>query len=236
MPWSTRLRYQVSLRNWGDAFFMENAQLLYLFAESSIMTISIQTSTMEKLCVRLLFVCQLFAACTQGGIFASKKSEPFSLTQAFDSLQVDSANCWLEIEKSAYVLRVKADTLTIREYPVVFGLNSLTDKRQEGDRGTPEGSFRIRDHYPHAKWRYFLWIDYPTADSWRKHEEAKAAGTIPPQAQIGGEIGIHGVPDGFDYLIPRRQNWTLGCISMNNADLTELYPYVYKGMRVVILP
>ena len=104
------------------------------------------------------------------------------------------------------------------------------------DRCTPEGKFGIRDLYPHKSWNYFIWIDYPTEDSWKKHREAKAAGLIPQDATIGGEIGIHGVPEGYDYAIDHKMNWTWGCISMKNADVAELYEWARKGMSVVIEP
>jgi murein L,D-transpeptidase YafK len=104
----------------------------------------------------------------------------------------------------------------------------------QGDQCTPEGNFKIRGFYPHAKWSKFIWIDYPNDQSWSKHNEARQNGKIPENAKIGGEIGIHGVPEGYDYAIERKMNWTLGCISMTNEDVNEIYPYVFEGMTVQI--
>ncbi|MEL6652101.1 MAG: L,D-transpeptidase, partial [Bacteroidota bacterium] len=59
-------------------------------------------------------------------------------------------------------------------------------------------------------------------------------GSISSTAKIGGEIGIHGVPLGYDYAIDEQMNWTLGCISLRNADLEELIPLVEVGMKVLI--
>ena len=115
---------------------------------------------------------------------------------------------------------------------VLFDLNAHA--LQQGDRRTPEGRFKVRAHYDHAKWRYFIWLDYPNEDSWAKHNAAKASGEITQEASIGGEIGIHGVPEGYDYAIDERMNWTLGCISLRNADLEELIPLVEVGTKIEI--
>lgn len=138
------------------------------------------------------------------------------------------------INKAAYYLEVRYDTMTLKRYPVVFGKDPVNDKLQEGDRRTPEGSFKVRAHYDHAKWRYFIWLDYPNETSWAKHKAAKAAGQITQDASIGGEIGIHGVPEDYDYAIDERMNWTLGCISLRNADLEELIPLLEVGMQITI--
>ena len=77
-------------------------------------------------------------------------------------------------------------------------------------------------------------IDYPTKESWKKFEANKAHGRIPPDATIGGGIGIHGVPKNKHYLIDKGINWTLGCISLTNEDIDEIYSYVDIGTKVTI--
>jgi len=104
----------------------------------------------------------------------------------------------------------------------------------QGDKRTPEGAFKVRAYYPHDEWEKFVWINYPTSESYEKHNRAKANGQIPSSASIGGSIGIHGVPDNKNYAITERQNWTLGCIAMKNQDINELYPFVRKDMAITI--
>ncbi|MFT5618326.1 MAG: lipoprotein-anchoring transpeptidase ErfK/SrfK, partial [Arenicella sp.] len=87
---------------------------------------------------------------------------------------------------------------------------------------------------PHKSWAKFLWLDYPNKESWKKHRQAKANGTIPQNATIGGEIGIHGVPEGYDHAIAQKQNWTLGCISLTRPAINEIYNYVKAGTVVEI--
>jgi len=59
-------------------------------------------------------------------------------------------------------------------------------------------------------------------------------GLIPKKATIGGEIGIHGVPKGYDYLIDEKENWTLGCISLKTNDINELYDAVSYHTKIYI--
>lgn len=153
------------------------------------------------------------------------KNYSFDLADLIDSLNVSTDSISIWIDKSDYVLAVKAGRTVVKEYPVVFGGNPLDDKLRQGDSCTPEGDFRIVSKYPHRSWSKFIWINYPTNDSWRRHNRAKREGLIPEEAGIGGEIGIHGVPKGMDFLIDRKSNWTLGCISLKNSDVNEIYPY-----------
>ncbi|MEO1414557.1 MAG: L,D-transpeptidase [Bacteroidota bacterium] len=144
------------------------------------------------------------------------------------------ADAWIHIQKHAFTLSLMKGDSVCQTFPVVLGSDPVGDKRREGDKRTPEGTFAIRDLYPHARWTYFIWIDYPTADSWSKHQAAKERREIPQDAKIGGEIGIHGVPVGTDFMIDQGINWTLGCISLKNKDVKIVYAFAKKGMKVVI--
>jgi len=157
-----------------------------------------------------------------------------SASKLIDSLAIKKSDLSINIDKSEYKLKLVSKANVIKEYPVVFGTNPVDDKLMEGDRSTPEGTFKIRDHYPHASWSKFIWIDYPTKDSWKKHNEAKQNNKIPQNATIGGEVGIHGVPKGKDALIDKKVNWTWGCISLKNKDINDLYKVVFKGMTIII--
>lgn len=148
---------------------------------------------------------------------------------------LESARTSILIEKSEYRLTLYLDTTAIKQYPCVFGFNPTDDKRMEGDGCTPEGKFKLRSIYPHDKWSRFMWVDYPTAESEEKHAASKAAGEIPASATIGGEIGIHGTPAGLGPMIDIKDNWTLGCISLKNRDVEELYENVQVGTPVEIL-
>jgi lipoprotein-anchoring transpeptidase ErfK/SrfK len=141
---------------------------------------------------------------------------------------------YLIIDKSDYELNVYDDKGWFATYPVVFGNNSLDDKRMEGDRCTPEGNFHIMSKKVHDKWDRFIALDYPTKDSYEKFRERKSRGEIPASARIGGGVGIHGTWPNDDYIIDRYKNWTNGCISMKNKDVEDLYSYLPVGTSVVI--
>ncbi len=139
------------------------------------------------------------------------------------------------IEKSQYRLTVYYDQKNIKSYKVVFGGAPQGDKRREGDLKTPEGLLTIQDKYPHPDWSKFLWLDYPNAQSECKHQRAKQTGEIPWNSTIGGEVGIHGVPQLGDRLIDDRKNWTWGCPSLKTNDINELYDVVQIGTIVEIV-
>lgn len=138
------------------------------------------------------------------------------------------------IDKSDYELNVYDDEGWYATYPVVFGNNGLADKKMQGDKNTPEGIFHISTKRVHEKWCRFLSIDYPNKESHEKFNQRKQRGEIPANANIGGGIGIHGTWPHEDFMIDRYKNWTLGCISMKNDDVKELYSFVKPGTKVTI--
>jgi murein L,D-transpeptidase YafK len=138
------------------------------------------------------------------------------------------------IDKSDYELSVYDQKGWYATYPVVFGNNSLDDKKMEGDKNTPEGSFRITNKKVHDKWYRFLALDYPTKESWDRFKQRKEKGEIPANASIGGAIGIHGTWPNEDFVIDKYKNWTMGCISMKRSEVLELYGFTSVGTSVTI--
>src|SRR5687767_2532718 len=59
---------------------------------------------------------------------------------------------YIIIDKSDYELHVYDDKGWYATYPVVFGNSSLADKKMEGDKNTPEGTFKIVSKRIHEKW------------------------------------------------------------------------------------
>ncbi len=170
-------------------------------------------------------------ACNSVGEF---KNADKPLTDLVKELRLENQSFSILIEKRAYRLSMLVNGEIIKQYPVVFGPNAIDDKLMQGDGCTPEGKLKIQSKYPHKSWAKFLWLDYPNKKSWEKHKQAKADGKIPQDAKIGGEIGIHGVPEGYDHAIDQKQNWTLGCISLTRPAINEIYQYVKAGTIVEI--
>jgi murein L,D-transpeptidase YafK len=179
-----------------------------------------------------IFLLLLFLSCNAQ--VEPYKNYRYSLSELIRSDHADADGISILIDKSEYKLYVRIDTVVLKEYPVVFGKKENNDKLMQGDKCTPEGHFKIISKYPHKSWSKFIWLNYPNEESWKKHNEAIIAGKIPKDADIGGEVGIHGVPKGMDYLIDAGYNWTLGCISMKNRDVDEIYPYITTSTDIEI--
>lgn len=64
-------------------------------------------------------------------------------------------------------------------------------------------------------------------------QQGKSLGIIPKNADIGGEIGIHGVVEGRDYLVSGGIPWTKGCISLKNSHIAELYAIVGSNSTII---
>ena len=169
-------------------------------------------------------------ASTSTNVVAEKKaSRRFSVNSAGPV-----GNISIVIDKSDYELSVYDDKGWYATYPVVFGNNSLADKKMEGDKNTPEGNFKVIHKKNHAKWHKFIGINYPTKESYEKFAERKRRGEIPASASIGGAIGIHGTWPNEDFVIDRYKNWTLGCISMKRKEVEEIYNFTPVGSSVTI--
>lgn len=141
---------------------------------------------------------------------------------------------YIVVDKRRYELSVYDAKGWFATYPVVFGNNSLEDKKMEGDRNTPEGQFRINAKRPHAKWDRFISIDYPNQESLAKFNMRKQRGEIPGWARPGGAIGIHGTWPNEDFVVDKFKNWTAGCISLKRRDVQDLYSYIPVGTPVII--
>jgi murein L,D-transpeptidase YafK len=157
-----------------------------------------------------------------------------SLQRIIDSLKLNKTHAKIQVSKLKYTLSISIDSKVIKSYPIVLGTNPINDKLREGDRCTPEGRFKIISKYPHKAWSKFIWFDYPNVESYKKHNQAKQNKIIPKNSTIGGEVGIHGVPNGADHAIDEKQNWTWGCVSLKNNDINEIYKFVFIGMVVEI--
>jgi len=186
--------------------------------------------------LRVIFPCLLIlimnasSNAQPGHFFNSKqKLEDIIIKNAIDTNRLS-----VVIDKSDYKLTIMCDTVMLKEYPVVFGRNPVDDKLMQGDTCTPEGTFFMKAKYTHLKWSKFIWIDYPNEDSWRKHNSAIQRGKIPENSRIGGEIGIHGVPEDMDFMIDLHYNWTAGCISMKNKDIDEVYECITRSTPIII--
>ena len=150
------------------------------------------------------------------------------------------------IEKSKFRLTLYDGAQVVKVYSVALGANA-GHKQREGDRRTPEGTFRVCVRNPRSKYILSLGLSYPgVADAKRglaarqitqkQHDAILYAirkGKRPPwNTPLGGEIMIHGCRRDAAGT-PRK---TLGCIAMEDDHIKELYPKIPLGTPVTIKP
>ena len=142
------------------------------------------------------------------------------------------------VEKQSRTLSVFNDGVPVRQFPVVIGRNGSGPKRFEGDMRTPEGAYRVMDKRRHARWHYFIDINYPNEHDVEAYSKAISDGRVPVIGGefmgIGGSVGIHG----SDHLADQKagKDWTRGCVAMHNEDVAVVYDLVEPGTPVLILP
>lgn len=149
-----------------------------------------------------------------------------------DTLNNDSL--MVVVSKSRFVLDVYYRKRKIRSYKVVFGPKPHENKMMKGDRCTPEGWYKVQEKHISGRYNKFIHIDYPNDSAYARFYRLKQKGTIPPNAEIGGDVGIHGVWKGGEDMIDMGIGWTDGCIALKNTDVDDLYRIVKPGARVLI--
>jgi murein L,D-transpeptidase YafK len=140
------------------------------------------------------------------------------------------------VTKSANRLETYARGARLGVYRVAIGRGGAGPKLFEGDGRTPEGTYHVDSRRRSPRFGYFLHLDYPNATDATSFERARANGSLPAHASIGGEIGIHGERQGFAWLPGTLMNWTQGCIALESGDMSALYPSVRVGTVVEIRP
>jgi murein L,D-transpeptidase YafK len=183
--------------------------------------------------VPALLACQCGSAPPEAPAAVAEQRDSASLQALLDTFVARPAEVSFRVDKSERRFSVLAGGAVVKSYPCVLGEVPEGDKRHQGDRRTPEGVFGIRGKRVHDRWHRFIWLDYPNAESWRRYRERKAKGLIPAGRDIGGEIGIHGVPEGMDHWITAGADWTWGCIALRNADVDEIYPWIIPGRTLI---
>jgi murein L,D-transpeptidase YafK len=160
-----------------------------------------------------------------------------------------AANLNLIVDKGVRTLRLMRAGRLERCYPISLGRNAGADKCVEGDCATPLGEFFICARNPHSRFLLSLCISYPnaehaarglrdgliTAQEYTLIIEALREQRMPPQkTRLGGEIYIHGENPDASSCAQQRQDWTHGCIALDNSAMQELYAEASIGTPVWI--
>ncbi|MEZ5560349.1 MAG: L,D-transpeptidase family protein [Pseudomonadales bacterium] len=134
------------------------------------------------------------------------------------------------IDKTKRTLMLLNGSETVRSYRVALGGEPSGPKRREGDQRTPEGTYTIDARNPESDFFLSLRISYPNEQD---QARARAAGYKP-----GGQIMIHGLPNGLGWMGSRYmgRDWTDGCIAVTNSEMLEIWRLVDVGTPVEIRP
>jgi murein L,D-transpeptidase YafK len=160
-----------------------------------------------------------------------------------DPLKLPLSNPRIIVFKSKRRLELYSQDRMVRSYRIGLGSNPVDDKVKQGDRRTPEGEFYVCIKNSKSTYYLSLGLSYPNQedaerglrdglinrDTYNQIINAIRDGRTPPQnTALGGEIYIHGHGAGDD--------WTWGCVALDNSDVRELFEAVPKGTSVVIKP
>ena len=168
-------------------------------------------------------------------------SPPIARKPSHGAITLPLVNPSIVVTKSKRLLRLYSAGKVVKEYRVGLGLSPAEDKIKAGDRRTPEGEFYICRKNSQSKFYLSLELSYPN----KKHADrglrdglisrsqynqivsALEQKRVPPQnTHLGGEIFIHGNGSGND--------WTWGCVALEDKDVQELFDAVLVGTPVVI--
>jgi len=132
------------------------------------------------------------------------------------------------VVKSAHTMTLFSQGQAIRKYHVWIGRGTSDAKQQRGDNKTPEGTYKIVGRNAHSSAYRSLRISYPNNEDRARARRLK----VDP----GGDIMIHGLRPGNDWIQPGQQldDWTYGCIAVTNSEMDEIWKLVPDGTPIEI--
>ena len=140
----------------------------------------------------------------------------------------------IRIRKEAHRMDLlTADLEVVATYRVAIGPGGSGYKHREGDKVTPVGRYHVISRGP-STFKIFMRLDYPNAEDRARFAKLKKDGSLPGEATIGGDIGIHGgTPSGYA-TGDASHDWTLGCVSVEDSEIVAVAPLVKDGTVVDI--
>jgi murein L,D-transpeptidase YafK len=139
----------------------------------------------------------------------------------------------IRIHKAAHRLELVAGGKVVETYRVALGRGGPGPKRWEGDKLTPVGTYKIVGRFK-GFWHQFITLSYPNDEDRKRYAELKKQGLVPAGAGVGNGIGIHGVDDKDLKGIHKANDWTYGCIALDDDEVDVVAARAKNGTRVVI--
>lgn len=134
----------------------------------------------------------------------------------------------IEVRKGVRELQLLRGDEVLRTYRIALGGAPEGHKLQEGDQKTPVGSYIIDWRNPRSMAHLSLHISYPNEQDTAKAMEANVS--------PGGNIMIHGLPNGWGFLssVHHLWDWTDGCVAVTNQEMQEIWSMVPNGTPIMI--
>jgi murein L,D-transpeptidase YafK len=149
---------------------------------------------------------------------------------AEESLPTDTKADRVVVIKKDRTLSLMRDGKILKTYKVALGGEPVGPKTQQGDHKTPEGNYILDRRNAASKFYKSIHMSYPNeADRIQAHQRG-----VDP----GGDIMVHGLPNGFGWLgsAHRVKDWTDGCIAVTDAEMDEIWRAVPDGTPIEIRP
>jgi lipoprotein-anchoring transpeptidase ErfK/SrfK len=139
------------------------------------------------------------------------------------------------IQKRAHRLHLVAgERRIVRSYSIAIGSGGLGQKRVEGDRVTPVGTYSVTGRYP-SRWHTYLSLSFPNDEDRARFEELAARGEVNRRLGPGSAIAIHGHRADQRDKAHKEWDWTLGCVALDNGEIDEIAAAAPVGTKVVIV-
>lgn len=141
----------------------------------------------------------------------------------------------IRVEKAAHQLHLLVGDRVVKSYRVALGYGGAGPKLREGDGVTPLGTYEITGRLPTSPWHILLGVSYPNYEDVKRFARLKASGEIPPDANIGFGIALHGRGASMAEGEHKNSDWTLGCIAVDNLEIEEISRLVKSGTTITIV-
>ena len=132
------------------------------------------------------------------------------------------------VEKGKRQMHLLVEGAIMKSYQIALGFDPIGHKQQQGDGRTPEGLYQISGRNPKSAYHLSLRVSYPSVED---RKNAGVRGVNP-----GGDIFIHGLPNGWPMNSAPKVDWTAGCIAVNNDEIEEIWKAVDNGIPIEIKP
>lgn len=139
----------------------------------------------------------------------------------------------IRIDKSDHKLEIMAGSRVLKTYKVAIGIGGMGPKQFEGDMTTPVGRYHVTTRFK-PLFHQFIGVSYPNENDRARYADLKRQGKVPEGRGVGHGIGIHGVGSRKLSGIHKQEDWTHGCIAMDDDEIDEFGSMVPEGTPIEI--